>query len=46
MAKNTCNHGHTQKERLVLELDKKNDMNEHMTLIPRYQYAKHEKIDL
>ena len=43
MAKNTCNHGHMQKERQVLGLGKKNHMNGHTTLIPRCQDAKQEK---
>ena len=46
MANNTQNHGYMKNERLVLELDKNIYMNAHMTLIPRYQDAKHEKIDL
>ena len=35
-----------KKERLVLELDKKNYMNGYMTLVSRYQDAKHKIIDL
>jgi hypothetical protein len=35
MAKNTYTHGHMEKERLVLELGKKNYMDGHMALIPR-----------
>ena len=46
MANNTQNHGYMKKKRLVLEVDIKKYMYEHMTLTPRYWDAQHEKINL
>jgi hypothetical protein len=46
MANNTQSHSYMEKKCLILERDKKNYMNGHMTLIPRYQDAKQEKFDL